>query len=78
LDKLILRVLFDIFTLSTTLKNTQLLSEYPTVVEVLARGKKAHPDIFDDWKETQFKALLERFTDKYDPKIKDSSLKLFS
>ena len=78
LDKLILRVLFDIFTLSCTLKNVDLISKYSGATDILERGKKIHPDIFEDWKEIQFKALLERYADKCDPSLKDSLRKMFS
>jgi hypothetical protein len=77
-EKVILRVLFDIFTLGMTLKRPEILAEYPTIIDVLERGKRLHPDVFQDWRELQFQTLLGHFADKYDPASKGSLLKLFS
>jgi hypothetical protein len=77
LQKLILRVLYDIVSLCAQLKNGALLAEYPRALEVLERGRKQYPDVFEDWKELQFKALARDFADKYDPNLKGMLLKLF-
>lgn len=76
-EKLILRTLFDIVSLSTELKNQKVLSDYPAAIELLSQGKTNHPDIFRDHTEKTFKSLLENFADKYDPEIKNLFLKLF-
>ena len=77
LQQLTIRVLFDIFSLASTLKAAALLAEYPSIVTVLERGKAEYPALFQDWKEVQFKSLVGQFADYYVPEKKAELLRLF-
>jgi hypothetical protein len=77
LEKLIVRILFDVASLSAKLKNSTVLSEFPRIIARLDHGREAHPEIFEDWKEVHFKTLFEKFADKYDPELKRQSGSLF-
>lgn len=81
LERLILRVLFDIFSLCNILKKEEwaakILSEYPRIMQVLKDGKEKYPETFKDYKEKEYRVLTEKFADKYAPEMKNSLLKLF-
>jgi len=81
LERLILRGLYDIATLCHTLEKeewaTELLSEYPGIMQLLKDGEERYPELFKDYKEREYRVLVEKFADKYEPNMKNSLLGLF-
>jgi len=81
LEALIQRILYDIGSLCVMLKDEeyaqQIWAEHPRLTEVVIQSRNKNPKNFKDYSEKEFKRLISRYADKYDPKMKDHLLKLF-
>jgi hypothetical protein len=81
LEALIHRILYDIGSLCIMLKDDkyaqQIRAEHPRLMEIVTENGNRSPEKFKDYNEEQFKKLISKYADKYDPKMKDHLLKLF-
>lgn len=81
LEALIQRILFDIVSLCVVLKDEeyaqQIWEEHPRLMEVVTQNRNKNPKNFRDYNEKEFKKLVSKYADKYDPKMKNHLLKLF-
>lgn len=81
LEKLCIRLLFDICSLSMLLQNDTwfqiFAGNHIHMMRMLKSAKPKWPELFMDIDETIFKNLYIHFTDKYIPDIKNSATNLF-
>ena len=81
LEKLIHRIIFDIGSLCVMLKDEEytqkIQAEYPRIMEIMIEDKNKYPENTKDYNEKEFKELVLKYADKYDPKMKNHLLKLF-
>jgi hypothetical protein len=81
LEELVQRILYDIGSLCIMLKDDkyaqQMWAEHPRLMEIVTENGNKSPEKFKDYNEEQFKKLISKYADKYDPKMKDHLLKLF-
>jgi len=81
LERLIHRILFDISSLCIMLKDDeyaqQIWADHPRLMEIIVRNKSKYPENLKDYNEEQFKELISKYADKYDPKIKNHLLRFF-
>jgi len=81
LEALIQRILYDIGSLCIMLKDEeyaqQISAEHPRLMEIVKQGRNKNPEKFKDYNEEQFKKLISKYADKYDPRMKNHLLKLF-
>jgi len=81
LEALIQRILYDIGSLCVKLRDEeyaqQIWAEHPRLMEIITQYRNKNPEKLKDYNEEQFKKLISKYTDKYDPKMKKHLLKLF-
>ena len=81
LEALIQRILFDIGSLCIMLKDEeyaqQIQADHPRLTEIVTQNRNKNPKVFKDYNEKEFKKLISKYADKYDPKMKNHLLKLF-
>lgn len=81
LEKLIIRLLYDIASLGELLKKDSwaqgYLREHSRIMEVLVPARDKYPELFRDVDESKFKGLFAYFVDKYLPDMKESTSALF-
>jgi hypothetical protein len=81
LEELIQRILYDIGSLCVMLKDDeyaqQIWADHSRLMYILTKNKENNPEKFKDYNEEQFKKLISKYADKYDPKMKNHLLKLF-
>jgi len=81
LEALIKRILYDIGSLCMMLKDEeyaqQIWAEHPRLMETVTQNRNKNPEKFKDYNEEQFKELISKYADKYDPGMKNHLLKLF-
>jgi len=81
LEELVQRILHDIGSLCIMLKDDkyaqQIWAEHPRLMEIVTENRNKNPEKFKDYNEEQFKKLISKYADTYDPKMKDHLLKLF-
>ena len=81
LERLVIRLLYEIASLGHLLDRDEwsrnFLHKHPRIMEILAVAQPKHPELFRDIEEIEFKALFERFIDKYLPDMKETAGSLF-
>jgi len=81
LERLVIRVLYEIASLGPLLERDEwarmFVSEHPRIMDVLTPARTTHPELFRDVQEVEFKALFDRFIDKYLPDMKETARALF-
>ena len=81
LEALVHRILWDIASLCIVLKDEeyaqQLWAEHPRLLEITGQNRNKHPRTLKDYNEQEFKKLVSKYADKYDPKMKNHLLRLF-
>ena len=81
LEELIQRILYDIGSLCAMLKDEeyaqQIWTDHPRLMEIVTQNRNKNPEKFKDYNEKQFKKLISKYADKYDPEMKSHLLGLF-
>jgi hypothetical protein len=82
LERLVIRVLYEIASLGHLLEREdwarKFLHNHPRIMDVLTVARPEHPELFRDVEETEFKALFDRFMEKYLPDMQDTAGSLFN
>ena len=77
LEELVQRILYDMASLCIVLKDEehaqQIWAEHPRLMEVVTQNRNN----FNDYNEDQFRKLVSKYADKYNPELKSHLLKLF-
>jgi len=80
-ERLVQRILLDIGSLCVMLEDEeyaqQIWAEHPRLREIVMQNKNKSPRNCKDYNEKEFKELVSRYADRYDPEMKSHLLELF-